>query len=397
MKRLFSLLIFFSFPAFSQTITEVRLDIKTNEGDKKTAIKKAVDQISKELVENFLGQEKYQKNKKKINQTIIKNQNRYILFSKTSSSIPQNDGKFLTTVTLGISEKNLEGLLLEHNLFYSSQGSLCVLPVIAFSASLNEQESYLWWFHKKQNSLLEKLAKDFYNDLSLHLIDKGFYSVDPLFSRLYEGLPPLVLRKKEKIKNIKPLADFLQCHIILTGKVSLKQNKENEALTTYFVFKIFNTLTNQVLFKMRKKLLVSEKLSYLKTKQLERVFSEVSQRILISIADQLSRYKEKGVLDLNRLFLAVYGPLTYPERETLEEAFIHHIPSIKTLQKRYITSNKIVYEIKSDQEISQLANIIRKTSIPNYKIKVTVDSKKKQLEIYARTQIDRTTPKSNSM
>ena len=392
MKCFFFCLIYFSFSSFSQTIKEFRIDITTAQGEKKTAITKAVNQISRQFVESFLGKEKYQENEEKIKKTIFKNQNRYILFSKSSKSIPQNDGKFLTTVTLGISEQNLKGLLLEHNLFYKSHGSLCVLPVIAFTVDLGKKESYLWWSPPEQKSTLPKsLAKNFHSSLSLHVTKSGFYSADPIFSRFHEALPLVILNGKEKSKNLKSLVGFLQCHIVLSGKVLIKQNKESKTLTNYFVFKIFNTQTNQLLFKIRKKFLVPELPSDLKNKQIKKIFSEISQRILTSIAYQLS--EEKGTLDLTRLFLSIQGPLTYFEREALAEALIRKISPIKSLQKKYMSSNRTLYEMKSDEGIAKVADIIKKSIIPNYQVKITTYNKKR-LEIHARTRSSHTTSKT---
>ena len=396
MKYFWCALIFLSLPSLSQEIKEVQVEIKTDKGDKEIAIRKAVDQISRKFVESFLGQEKYQENKKNIKKNIIRNQNRYILFSKSSPSVPQNDGKFLTTVTLGISEKNLEGLLIEHNLFYRSQGSLCIVPVIAFTVDVNEKESYLWWLDKNQNNLAGSLAEDFYHSLALHVIKSGFYSLDPVFSRFYEGLPESILRKTEKSRNIKPLSNFLQCHLILSGRISLKKNTENHSLISHFAFKIFNTQTDQVLFKLRKKILVPKMTPPLKKVRIKKAFDEISQRILTSMAYQLATYREKGALDLNRLFLAIQGPLTYFEREALEKALVHHIPSIKSLQKRYMASHRAVYEMKSDRNIAKVADVIKKTVIPNYQIKVTTQNKK-QLELYARTQTTRKNKKPKTL
>ena len=391
MKCFFFCLIYFSFSSFSQTIKEFRIDITTAQGEKKTAITKAVNQISRQFVESFLGKEKYQENEEKIKKTIFKNQNRYILFSKSSKSIPQNDGKFLTTVTLGISEQNLKGLLLEHNLFYKSHGSLCVLPVIAFTVDLGKKESYLWWSPEQKSTLPKSLAKNFHSSLSLHVTKSGFYSADPIFSRFHEALPLVILNGKEKSKNIKSLVGFLQCHIVLSGKVLIKQDKESKTLTNYFVFKIFNTQTNQLLFKIRKKFLVPELPSDLKTKQIKKIFSEISQRILTSIAYQLS--EEKGTLDLTRLFLSIQGPLTYFEREALAEALIRKISPIKSLQKKYMSSNRTLYEMKSDEGIAKVADIIKKSIIPNYQVKITTYNKKR-LEIHARTRSSHTTSKT---
>ena len=384
MKKYFwCFLILFSFSSLSQTIREVQVDIKTGEGNKKAAIRQAINQISRELVENFLGKEKYRKNRKKVKKTIMGNQNRYVLSSKSSNPVLQEDGKFLTVVTLGVSENNLEKLLLEHNLFYKSHGSLCVLPVISFVTDLEKKKSYLWWSDEKRDSLPGQLAEHFYNSLSLQIVKSGFYGVDPIFSRFYENLPSAVLKRKEKIKNLDSLTDFLQCHIVISGKVFLKKSKKPGFVKAHFTFKTFNIQTNQVLFQMRKQILFPYKKKKSPYTGLKKTFIEISKKLLTSMAWQLSDYREKGTLDLSRLFLGIQGPLLYFEREALEAALVHHIHSIKSLKKTYMSASKTVYEMKSSKSTKELVDIVKKTVIPDYQLKV-IAYNKRQVEIYVK-------------
>lgn len=381
MKLFYYFLLFFSFYSFSQEISEIQIDIKTENGDKKTAIKKAVNQISRETVEGFLGQEKYAENEKVITENIIKNQNRYILFSKSSETVSQDDGKFLTTVTLGISRKNLEQLLIEHNLLFSSKGSLCILPLISFTTVLNKKETHSWWLGRNEGRLSKNLAEDFYTQLSFYSVRSGFYGMDPIFSRLNET--PLFNNERKEVTRIKYLTDFFQCHIVLLGKIFLKESKETAALENYIAFKVFNIQTQRIFFKIRKKIIVPARKFPLSESQIKKFFSAVSGRILISVAHQLSIYRSKGALDLNRLFLSIQGPLSYFEKENLEKELLHHIPAIKSLQKRYMSSHKTTYEIKYGKSTDDLRKAIKKVNIPGYKVKVVAQNKK-QIEIYAK-------------
>lgn len=378
MKLFFS---FFCFFSFSQEISEIKVDIKTEDGDKKTAITKAIDQISRETVEDFLGREKYAGNEKVIKADIIKNQNRYILFSKSSETVSQDDGKFLTTVTLGISKKNLEQLLIEHNLLFNSKGSLCILPLISFTTVLNKKESHSWWLAGNEEMFPKNLAGDFYKQLSFYSVKNGFYGMDPVFSRLKEAR--IFNNEREKVLSIKYMADFFRCHIVLSGKIFVKGNKETAALEHYVAFKVFNVQTRRVFLKMRKKILVPVKKFPLSESQIRKFFSAVSKRILISVAHQLSIYKNKGALDLNRLFLSIQGPLSYFEKENLEKELLRHIPAIKKLQKKYMSSHKTTYEIKYEQSMEDLKKAIKKINIPDYKVRVVAHNKK-QIEIYAK-------------
>lgn len=381
MKLIYFFVLFFSVFSFSESeINEIKIDIRTEEGNKKLAIQKAVDQISRETVEALLGEEKYKENENVIKENIIKNQNRYILFSKSSEAVSQEDGKLLTTVTLGFSKSNLEQLLIEHNLLFNSKGSLCILPLISFTTILDERKAYSWWLDETEEELPKKLARNFFKKLSFYSVKNGFYGMDPVFSQLRKAL--FFNFKGEKAVSTKKLADFFQCHVILSGKIFLKESKETDSLENYIAFKVFNIKTQRVFFKIRKKILVPVQHFPISKHKTQKFFSEVSKRILESVAHQLSIHKKEGTLDLNRLFLSIQGPLSYSEKEALEKKLIRHIPAIKSLQKRYMSSHKTTYEIKYGQSIEELRKTIKKIDIPDYKIKVIAQSKK-QVEIYA--------------
>ena len=155
-------------------------------------------------------------------------------------------------MTLGISIKNLEQLLIEHNLLFNSKGSLCILPIISFTIALNKRETYSWWLEEEESGLSKKLAKNFYKKLSFYSVKSGFYGMDPVFSRLNKTQ----LFQKGKTIRVKDITDFFDCHIVLSGKIFLKEGRETKSLENYIAFKAFNIQTKRIFFKIRKKILV---------------------------------------------------------------------------------------------------------------------------------------------
>ena len=208
------LLLFVCFSVSAQLETR-ELEIVTETGDKGLAIEKAVQQVSRDFVRQLMGEEKYNEHQSRIERKIIKNKNRYILFVKTSASELQEEGNWLTRVTLGVSPENLAALLLEHNLFYSSSGASCVLPAITFKTGGyrgGKKEELSWWEKSREPSpLLQSLSEIFYSALSEDFIQGGFYVIDPVFSRLSESVPSSVLPSKSSASQFQKFVDFLNC------------------------------------------------------------------------------------------------------------------------------------------------------------------------------------------
>ena len=214
----------FFWPGFSavEDLVSLQEEVRTDTEDRSLAQDKALSVISAELVRGMLGRERYQKERKKIESRIISDKKRYILSVSSSPPSLGEDGKFVFTVTVKVSKKNLKQLLLKHNLFYDSQGSSCVLPVISFVSRFEGGKSlWSWWLEDKApDPLLKSLASSFFDRLESRLIRRGFYFLHPLFQNLREGTPLYALPKKgSQAKDFKPLAGFYKCNIVLSGSV----------------------------------------------------------------------------------------------------------------------------------------------------------------------------------
>ena len=375
-------LLFFCFSVSAQIETR-ELEIRTEVDDKELAIQKAVHQVSRDFVKHLMGAKKYNENKSRIEQKIIKNKNRYILFVKTSVPELQEEGSYLTRVTLGVSEENLTALLLENNLFYSSSGASCVLPAITFRANdrkSSKKEELSWWKKsKKENPLLYNLSEIFYSTLSESFIPGGFYVIDPVFSRLSEAVPSSVLPTRSSARQFRKFAEFLSCDLILSGTVKVEKNPVLPSLRGEFHLKMFNITTLRELFSFKKTIIFPSA-----EKDLQKGFQSNLSSVLSSLKYQLSFYRDRGVLDLNRLFISIQGPLTYHQKEQLKASLVQDIPAIKDLREALIVSNRVLYEMESSESMKELAQAIRSQKFPLFKVQITGYNKKK-LDLYAKT------------
>ena len=381
---LLNLFVFFCcFSAFAGNIETKELDITTETGDKSSAIEKAVQQVSRDFVKHLMGEEKYKKHQSLIERKIIKNKNRYILFVKTSAPTEREEGDYLTKVTLGVSEENLTALLLENNLFYSSAGASCILPAITFKALHSQKgrkETLSWWkISPSPSPLLQNLSEVFYSALSETFVPAGFYVMDPVFSRLDRSVPPAVLPAKNSARQFRKLTDFLNCDLILSGSFTVEKNLVLPSYTGEFHLKMFNMKTLRELFSVKKRMVFQAEEKDMKTSFL----SELSA-VTNSLKYQLSFYRDRGALDLSRLFISIQGPLTYHQKERLKDMLVRDIPAIKDLRESLVSAGRILYEMESSRSMKELAGAVRSHKFPLFKVKVTGHTKKK-MDIYAKT------------
>ena len=399
------ILLAFVFTALSQAqeLETIVREVELKMDSKKQAQQQALNEVSRDLVREVLGEKEYKENKAKIERSIIKNQNRYVLYISSSSGKLKEQGKFAFTVTIKVSKENLKKMLLENNLFYSSKGASCVLPAISFSSYFGDKkEKYSWWLDNETASAkIKSIAGSFFDLLSKEFMKAGFYVVDPIFQRIKEGAPSFILPKKgNSVKNFRSISEFYTCDIILFGRIHTGQVSSAEsnffsnlfsskkALVSkiypesYFIqfsLNVFNIRARQFLFNVRRRF------SFAPTNK-NQPKAEVllrSKDILDSVIYQLTASNEEGSLVLNRLMIGVQGPLNYGEREQLQKSLIKRVPGIEDLQVRFLNSSRVVYEAKSSQSAQKISKQLKSVSLPHFLIQVK-GYRNKKLEIYAK-------------
>ena len=371
--KLYIFLILSFFASHSFAIETIRVEIFTDTGSKNQAISEAVYQVSRDFVKSIIGEDKYLQNENQFEDKIIKNKNRYIIFTKTSTPQETEDGKFSTKVSLGLSEENLKALLLENNLFYNTNSS-CILPVFAFE--FENKHKHSWWLpDQKAPSFLLEVAKKFYQSFSYQLIKLGFYTINPYHSQFLESFPQNLLPTKSRLSDFKKFSEFVECDLVIVGRISIEDDKKTEIYQGDSYLKFINIKTKQKLFDFTKKFTLS------KADLLAR-FDENLSSFFRSFNYQLGFYKQSGSLDLSLLFLSLQGSINYYDKERIKQALVANIKSIKNLKENRITSRQVIYNLESSAKIKDIVKDIEKNRIlKNFKLKVTNYSKNR-LDIY---------------
>ena len=357
------------------------------------AHKRAVLEVSRDLVIDLLGEKKYQAKKKYIEQNIIKKDNRYILSVSSSKGKWSDQGKFTFQVSLKISKENLKKLLREHNLFDYSKGTFCVLPMVSFEE--NEGSSYSWWLEKKsdldEKSLeLKKLAQAFFDLLSRELLKRAFYVQDPLFYQVPRAVPPsLFSAKSKKNKNFHSLMHFYSCDIILLGQVSLGAKTKDSLLGSFlsdsekpdkkeleFSLSAFKIKTQHPILGLKKRVA-------LEGSDFRTAFLSSAQKVVDSLAYQLSHHQEENSLEWNQFPLILQGSLSYFDKEKLARLLVQNSDSLEKLKVQYMNADRVVYSAEVSADLKKAIKDLKKLSLKAYNIQVR-KTRNQAIEVYAQ-------------
>ena len=386
------ILFLFTFASHAQNIQSLQREVQIQTNSKSLAHKMAVLEVSRDLIIDLLGREKYQAKKQYIEQNIIKRENRYLLSVSSSKGEWNDEGKFTFKVSMKISKDNLKKLLMEHNLLGYSKGTFCVLPLISFLDD-SSGKKYSWWLDKKEEldekSLeLKKSVQAFFDLLSRELVKIGFYVQDPLFYQISQAVPPTILPKKDK--DFGSLLDFYSCDIVLSGQVHIGKKSSSSLLSSFlketgkpdknwleFSLRAFKVKSQYQILNLKKRMAVSSKDNLLFA------FLAEAQKVVDSLAYQLSHHQEEGSLVWNHFMLYIQGALSYSDREKLARLLVQKSKSLENLKVQYMTADRVVYSAEVSTSLKLAVKDLKKLSLKAFNIQVR-KTRNQAIEVYAQ-------------
>jgi len=390
----------FSFSSFAGSIETYKESIELETDNQKIAQDMVLSEVSRKLIISLLGKKEYQKQRSKIENRIIKNQNRYILSidstsgskEETRKETGEETGKFRFVFNIKVSKSHLESLLKKEGFLKKENSSICLLPLISFSSHFEEEkQTWSWWNVKKEESSHNReLAQFFFDSLGKELTKIGFYFIDPVFQKTVKVLPDSLLpSKSHKMKYFKPIAQFYSCDTVLSGMIHVGKSMEglsflsndfySQATTKHwlqFVIRVFNIKTKENLFELTKQFPLEKK----ETKQLQEELNLKSQKMIESLIYRLSQ--EKDSLAFNRLMIAIQGDISYPEIEKIIKQ-IRRIDELKHIQPAYLSSQRAIYQAESSKSVDEVLKKIQALSIRAFTLKSRKSGKSK-LELYVK-------------
>ncbi len=351
------------------------MEIKQSAPNTKKAVQTAIQQVSNDLMEQFIEPKKLKEQKKQIQKIISTYSNRYILYTHTASPTKKDDF-FVITVTIGFSEENLKKILLEEDLFYSGASQLRILPLILFE-DLVERESYGWWREKKTGSKdIKQQINTFYNQIQETLMSYGFFLINPEQAGSVYFIPEDLKFKTPKKSSIFKLAQFFQSHLVMAGSVKIRESDIDSILNLKLTIAVYHAKSGRLLSEIER----LEKIPRKKNQKVMPVafFLKKNKNFAKGLGAQLKYIYQAGQISSNLLKITVKGNLSYRSSNQFQRLLISKIKNIKDLTENIIKFDSITYIANTNADIENISQKIKDTLFPGFYVYV---SKVKKNEI----------------
>lgn len=349
---------------------------------KQDIFEKAVEDTSVQYIKEILGETKFEKNKDTIKNKIIRNSGKYILFMKGGTP-RKNAGLTEMDVTLKISLKSLEALLLNEGLLYKMEGPPRALPMIGIIDRVNSR-SYSWWSAQstEDKAFLSQQIQVLHGKLRDQLRPRGFYAFDPTFVPTYLLAPEVFQSENPPTEDFLFLAEFLQSQIVIKGYVLLKPSERSQSYKIDVKLMALHSANGRVVGEVIRSyetasgtfaVVVSEKLS------------EVGDQIAEDLAVQLHDAWKSGTFGASLIQLSLLGDLDYQQLNQLKRLILTQVKDVKTLKERYFSPGRVTFELDSSVNARQLAEAFKSKDFPRFRVEVA-EVRSDGLDLKVKTQ-----------
>lgn len=338
--------------AFAQqkNLVERVVELESKEKNPVTArsiiINQATEKVSEDMIKEIIGEAKYQRNKSMISAKILKQSPRFIPFSKPGEMKPLQPEGFRMSVSLRVSVDDLQTLLLENGLFYESDSTPVVLPVIRFNDRVNTQ-AFAWWLEDgiSTKPFLQKENRNLEDGLKSAFLKNNFYVLKPSSMRLGTILPQGFKTDTLRFEDQQLLAQKLNSQIVIDGEISLAKSQErSDAVTIAMKMTALQVVNGRVIAEVTRQFETDGGNFELVT---DRKLKEVLETVSSDLSSQVLEAWQKGALGASLYRLSIRGRLPLQNQEAFKEALKSKVREVKNVTERVISMDGLVYEVDS--------------------------------------------------
>ena len=377
-KKLFlGVVLFYSFSALAG---EMVIEVESDKSDEKGIIKTAVKKLSYQLIEKTLEPSQFQKKQEEINKIIAKKSNRYILYTKKGVSRKQKNppSSFITPITIGFSEENLQKILMEEEVFYADSVHTRVLPLVSLEDK-TKRKTYSWWTpHIEKGSELQQNSMNaFYSQVQSELMTYGFYLVNPEFAgfrRFTSKELQFAVPKKRAVSN---LAKHFNTYIVLAGSIKIKEMESDSMFNIKTDLKVYHLKSGRSLAEAKKseniilpltKSAAEHQDQENKSLQALSFFLKKQKEFSKGLGLQMQSLYNIGLMSSSLLKVTVQGKLAYRHFESFKKQLISKVKLIKSLQEHIINSHAVTYLANTKQ--GDIASAVLKVQFSGFDVDI---------------------------
>jgi len=365
------LALFCSTPVWAQEILDLTVEGTSQTDDKNIArqeiFDKVINETSLNYIRDLIGAQKLEKNRSLIQNKVLKNSNKYVLFIK-GTPLPAAASETKLNVSLKLSLKNLESLLLEEGLLYKTEGPPRVIPFVTFVDRTHGQ-TFIWWQERTSApTILNDVAGLFFRKLKESLSKTGFYCMDPMKAPVAQAWPPFLRLESIGFEESQIAAELMNAQMVIRGQMVVDSSKvRNDAFRLDWKLTALQVGNGRVIGEViRSYETESGNFNHVVTKKV----SEVTEKMAADLSTQLSEAWKSGTFGSNLIRLSVRGPLDYMQLQTLKKSIQEQVKEVRTLKERLFEPGQIVFEVDATTNAQGLKQAFQGKKFAQFKVEV---------------------------
>ena len=335
---------------------------------RRQAVKRVTDAITFERIQDEIGKNQFQENKKKIYRQIRPLKDRFIPFFKILESKKEKDS-YRFKVEVRFSERDLRLVLKEKGFFMDDTKAGIALPFIEFN-NLMDRKSYIWWSPasgKTHSEQLKPLAHDFEEELYQGFSERGFFMLRPQAFKMVHMVPKF-MRKAHSLTHTEmvQLTGFKKGQFYLDGQVSILASPlRKDAYRIQAKIKCRQTSNTKV---------VAEVVTFTDTasgKTLSQITGEIKDLALKvgrDLAGQVYDLWQRGGLDAQVLKLTLIGDLSHQQTQKLKKLVSNRLGIRSGLTERLLEPGRVTFEMDYAKGLEEFVRQLKKSKFKGFMV-----------------------------
>lgn len=332
----------------------------------------AVLKASEDLIKEIIGESKYNRSISTIREKILKNAAKFIPLTKSGDLIKTSDG-YQTTTQLKFNLSDLKAMLLQQGLFYESDATPMVLPMVRITDKVNFK-TLSWWIPQEaqEREFLININRSLENALRENFIRNNFYVLRP-----YQAEYVDFLQGKYHVEKLRPtiasdLARSVNAQIFLDGDLVISKSTErSEAFNMELRISATQTVNNRVIAEVVRKM-ETDVGSF--EVVIPRKIKQLLDQATSDLSSQVYDAWQKGALGSSLYRLVINGPMPIKAQETFKQLIRSRILEIKNIKERSLSEDMVVYEVDANISPQEIARRLPNVSVEGINLKLSKSS-----------------------
>lgn len=348
---------------------------------RKDIMDKSIKETSLKYIAGIIGSEKTERNRKIIDNKIIKQSGKYILYMKGSPLESTKKG-IKMNVSLKLSLDNLSKILLANGLLYEMEGPPKVLPMITVEDRVNTN-SYSWWLGAgESNAFLKSQLSMLHEKLRASFDEKSFFVMQPIKSNYNRITPEEFKSENPRLEDMLFLSEFFKAHIFIKGKIQFRKkdnfSDKNEIVINFTAFQAGN---GRVIADVKRRYTTDDG----DFKQvIQKKNLEVYESVTKDLVSQVYAAWQKGTFGSSLIKITFNGDISYAELIDLKNK-INHLNEIRGIRERLFAPGKVTFEVDASTLPQSLAQLIVGIKTPHLTLEVDeINADEIEIDVTAR-------------